>query len=342
MIKIMIRFVFLLLLSALYSCEFKGVAENLLYPLDTLKSNTSEEKISLATGFDSTAYHKRLLSLAHDSSDHKWPVRDSFTNAGAILPYKRILAYYGNFYSSSMGVLGQYEVPVLKEMMQKELKSWTLADTLTPVLPAIHYIAVTAQRNPGNSGKHRLRMPFHQIDKAVSLARDIEGIAFLDIQVGHSTVMDEVPLLEMYLSQSDIHLGIDPEWSMKDGAIPGKKVGTMDASDINWVIDYLARIVKENNIPPKVLIVHRFTNGMVTNSHKIKKCPEVQIVMNMDGFGFPAKKKDTYRRFIAGQPVQYTGFKLFYKNDRADKPFRLMTPEEILSLRPKPLYIQYQ
>jgi len=35
--------------------------------------------------------------------------------------------------------------------------------------------------------------------------------------------------------------------------------------------------------------------------------------------------------------VQFTGFKLFYKND---KP--MMAPAEVLSLSPVPVYIQYQ
>jgi hypothetical protein len=81
---------------------------------------------------------------------------------------------------------------------------------------------------------------------------------------------------------------------------------------------------------------------MVTNYKNITKKPEVQIVMNMDGFGFPAKKIDTYKSWIAGEPVQFTGFKIFYKNDIKSSPYRLMTPAEILNLNPSPIYIQYQ
>jgi hypothetical protein len=44
-----------------------------------------------------------------------------------------------------------------------------------------------------------------------------------------------------------------------------------------------------------------------------------------------------YRDFIVKEPVQFTGFKLFYKND---KP--MMTFDEVLSLSPQPAYIQYQ
>jgi hypothetical protein len=39
--------------------------------------------------------------------------------------------------------------------------------------------------------------------------------------------------------------------------------------------------------------------------------------------------------------VQFTGFKLFYRNDKKNGS-RLMTPAEVLALHPKPLYIQYQ
>ncbi|MNR58824.1 hypothetical protein D3C85_1799190 [compost metagenome] len=64
--------------------------------------------------------------------------------------------------------------------------------------------------------------------------------------------------------------------------------------------------------------------------------------MHMDGWGEPELKKGTYRHFIQSEPVQFTGFKLFYKNDLKKAPNRLMTPEELLKLTPKPIYIQYQ
>ncbi|MDB5063495.1 MAG: hypothetical protein JWP67_3338, partial [Mucilaginibacter sp.] len=66
------------------------------------------------------------------------------------------------------------------------------------------------------------------------------------------------------------------------------------------------------------------------------------FVMDMDGWGGPDLKKGTYKYFIAGEPVQFTGFKLFYKNDIKNVPNRMMTPKEVLSLKPAPIYIQYQ
>ena len=88
----------------------------------------------------------------------------------------------------------------------------------------------------------------------------------------------------------NVHLGIDPEFSMKDGSKPGKRIGSYNANDINYASEYLADLVKENNLSPKVFVVHRFTQGMVKNYKDIKLRPEVQIVMHMDGWGPPELK----------------------------------------------------
>ncbi len=185
-------------------------------------------------------------------------------------------------------------------------------------------------------------MPEKEIDKVLVMAEKINAIVFLDIQVGFSTVQSEIPVLEKYLKMPQVHLGLDPEFSMKSGIRPGKVVGTMDATDINFATEYLAKLVQENDLPPKILVVHRYTQKMVTNYNLFKIVPEVQIVMHMDGWGGGAKKKNTYQQFIVKEPVQFTGFKVFYKNDVLDPGTVLLTPSELLELSPKPIYIQYQ
>ncbi|MFA5095064.1 MAG: hypothetical protein WC447_00135 [Candidatus Paceibacterota bacterium] len=273
---------------------------------------------------------------------HLWPVKTVYPNAGAILPFNRIVAYYGNLYSTKMGVLGEYPEAIMLQKLQEEVAKWQEADPKTPVIPALHYIAVVAQGSPGDDGKYRARMPFTEIDKIITMAAKINAIVFLDVQVGFSTVQTEIPLLEKYLKMPQVHLAIDPEFSMKGSIRPGKAVGTYDATDINFVADYLAKIVKENNLTPKIFIIHRYTQKMVTNYQEIKPLPEVQIVMDMDGWGEAAKKINTYQQFIYKEPVQFTGFKLFYKNDVLEKGTVLMTPADLLKLNPQPIYIQYQ
>lgn len=292
---------------------------------------------------DPTTGEETIVTIpAKETPPNLWPVKTVYPNAGAILPFKRIIAYYGNLYSKGMGVLGQYPPDEMLEKLNTEVVKWNIADEATLAVPALHYIAVTAQLSSGGDGKHRLRMPSSEIDKVLAIAKKINALVFLDIQVGFSTVEIELPLLERYLKMPEVHLGLDPEFSMKNGIRPGKAVGTFDAVDINFVTNYLANLVKENNLPPKVLVIHRYTQKMVTNYELIKTLPEVQIVMHMDGWGGKAHKISTYKQFIYQEPVQFTGFKLFYKNDVFTEGSTLMTPNELLKLRPQPVYIQYQ
>ncbi len=271
-----------------------------------------------------------------------WPVKTVYPNYGALLPFNRIVAYYGNFYSKKMGALGEYPEDVMLEMLLGEAKKWEAADPSTPVIPAIHYIASTAQPSPGRDNKYMLQMPFSEIDKSIALAEKIKGIVFLDLQIGHSDVVTEVKEIEKYLALPQVHLGIDPEFAMKDGSRPGTRIGSIDAKEINDVAELLAKIVRDNNLPPKILIIHRFTEAMVTNYQNIRPLTEVQIVIEMDGWGSPELKKATYKHIIYDEPVQFSGFKLFYKNDIRTPGSRMLTPEEILKLRPIPSYIQYQ
>lgn len=307
--------------------------------------STDRKKDSLEAGktvYDQTAYKEQLLRISNGDSSGRWPAKTGVEyQEGALLPFHRIIAYYGNLYSKQMGILGELPKQEMLDHLQAKVAEWQAADSTTVTIPALHYIAVTAQASPGKGGKYRLRMPFHQIDSVLKMAEKINAIVFLDIQVGLSTLQQEIPELDKYLRLPNVHLGIDPEFSMKGGQAPGKVIGTFDAGDINYAANYLEKLVKENNLPPKVLVVHRFTQGMVTNYKQIKARPEVQIVMHMDGWGHPAKKITTYKQFIYREPVEYTGFKLFYKNDLKDNG-RLMTPKELVALKPRPLYIQYQ
>lgn len=273
--------------------------------------------------------------------DTRWPVKGPAALPGSVLPGRRIIAYYGNPLSKKMGVLGEYPSNEMLSRLDKEVAAWNKADPSTPVQPALHLIVVVAQGAPGRDGMYRLRMPDTLVERVYSWAQSRNAILFLDIQVGKSTVQAEVPRLEQFLKRPNIHLGLDPEFSMKFGDPPGRKIGTMSSADVNWTVNYLSNLVKANNLPPKVLVVHRFTRKMLTDSKGIRLDPRVQVVINMDGWGAPWLKFDSYRDYVQAEPVQFTGFKLFYHND-TKKGEPLLTPGELLRITPTPLYIQYQ
>lgn len=342
--QVLLLLLFLAVLLVVNSCEKARTAPAFISKekkTTTIVKN-SIVKESITTTIDTVDYNQRLFALSNQDRSGRWPVKTAYPLAGAILPYHRIVAFYGNLYSKRMGILGELPKQQMLQKLNYEVNRWRKADASVTTIPALHYIAITAQNTPGKSNTHRLRMPHHQIDIVLSWAKEINGLVFLDVQVGHSTLQDELPALVKYLQLPQVHLGIDPEFSMKNEAPPGTKIGTYSAEDINYAIRFLAKIIRENKLPPKVLIVHRFTQKMVTDYKKIKPLPEVQVVMNMDGFGNKSLKKSTYHDYIFKEPVQFTGFKLFYKNDTKGNSAGLYSPEELLQFKPKPIYIQYQ
>ena len=271
-----------------------------------------------------------------------WPVKCPAPLPGSILPSKRIVAYYGNPLSKKMGVLGEFPKDDMLKRLKGEVAKWQAADPATPVQPALHLIAVVAQGEPGKAGKYRMIMPDKVINQVYGWAKETGAVMFIDIQTGHDDIRSVLPRFEWILKNPDVHLGIDPEFNLiKSGKKPGTKIGTYDAADINYASGYLKDLVKKYNLPPKVFTVHRFTRNGVTNSKNIVLRPEVQMVMHMDGWGAPWLKRDSYKDYVVAEPVQYTGFKLFYHND-TKKGDPLLTPKELLKLNPKPLYIQYQ
>lgn len=345
MIKTLFGLLSLSCILSLCACNSKEQTPPVGQQHNDTAAQVKEETESLPASIyvDTLDYQQKLQALANGDTTGRWPVKSkAYPLKGAILPYKRIVSYYGNLYSRQMGILGEYPPKVVWEKLNAEIDLWTKADSTTPVQPALHYIAVVAQATAMRNKTYCLRMPNSQIDSVLAIAKMGNAIVFLDVQLGQSTVENEIPRLEKYLKMPNVHLGLDPEFAMKDGNIPGRKMGTVDASEINFCTQYLADLVKKHNLTPKVFVVHRFTQAMVKNYKDILLHSEVQIVMDMDGWGGIPFKLETYRSYIYKQPVQFAGFKLFYKNDILNKSYHMLRPDELMKLKPLPVYIQYQ
>src|SRR5262249_49040770 len=169
---------------------------------------------------------------------------------GAFPPHRRIVAYYGNPHSKRMGVLGEYPEQEMLSMLDNTVAMWRKADPSTPVIPAIHLVAVVAQGYAGPDRKWRLREGPDTIEQAYRWAQSRQGLLFVDIQAGQSTLQQELPPLLRYLERPDVHLGVDPEFYMhykREGIRPSAKVGQMMSTDVNYVIQVLDQLVREKN-----------------------------------------------------------------------------------------------
>jgi len=256
---------------------------------------------------------------------------------GALLPQYRLLLFYGFPGNANMGILGEYDMQRVVELLREQAAGYEQADPSRPVKIAFEVIASVAQQEPQPDGSYLLDAPSELIDQYAEFTAANDMLLFLDVQIGRRTVAAEVEGLRRWLEQPQVHLALDPEFAMRPGETPGVHIGQVDASDVTWTQQYLAQLSSGLGIPPKVLIVHQFQYSMIENKDKIAPVQGVQLVIDMDGWGAPDLKRTTYDAVIPQQPIEFNGVKLFYKQD-----VPLMTPEEVLDLSPVPDLIIYQ
>jgi hypothetical protein len=249
----------------------------------------------------------------------------------------RLIAYYGNPNSPGLGPMGQSPAPQMLSALTALTQRWQAADMRTPTRCALQLIAVVAQGSPGVGSLYRGRASAATINKVIGWARERGCLTILDVQVGWSNVPVEVAYLERWLAMPDVHLALDPEWDMPPGSKPGSRIGTMSAADINSAISVLDRLAVTHGLGPRLLIVHRFRSFMVSDPQTIKPTPNIRLVVNMDGFGPVAEKLSSYVVAQKGMPTVLTGMKLFFKLDRP-----LLGPGEVISLKPAPVFVNYQ
>ena len=124
---------------------------------------------------------------------------------------------------------------------------------------------------------------------------------------------------------------------MGPGEIPGQVIGSVEAREVNAVSAWLSQIVERNQLPQKLFLIHQFTNDMVDDT-QLQERRGLAMVLNADGFGTQELKRVKYHAFTRSPRRFYgKGFKLFYREDT-----NLMTPREVLRLRPPPDVVVYE
>jgi hypothetical protein len=253
----------------------------------------------------------------------------------SFLASSMLVAWYGNPRTDAMGVLGEFSGDELASRLQEQAAEYSSL-TDKSVVAAYQLIAVVAQDGPGSDGMWRLRESGDLISSMLDEARAHGFKLILDVQPGESTVQDELAYLRPWLEQPDVFLALDPEFDMWKGQTPGVEFGHMNAEEVNYAIAFLDEVVRKDNLPPKVLIVHQFTENMLPDKENIGRSPVVDLVLDMDGFGDHWEKLDTFRNVMA-RPLEYVGVKLFYKHDPG-----MLSPGEVVGLEPSPSVVIYQ
>ncbi len=247
-----------------------------------------------------------------------------------------MVAHYGAPQAAGLGILGIGPPRAAGVRLNRAARRYA-GPRRKPVLPAMELIAVIVTAAPGGDGRYRFRQDPALIRRYLRAARKARALLILDIQPGRSDFVTEARALAQFLIEPDVGLALDPEWRMEPDEIPGRVIGQVEADEINRVAGWMARLVKTRHLPDKLLVLHQFQDGMIERRGRLRAHRGIDLVLNADGFGTSAAKVATYGRVVRGRHGFATGFKLFYEEDTG-----LMTPAQVLRLKPRPDLVIYE
>jgi len=254
-----------------------------------------------------------------------------------ILPHARLLSYYGFPGVPQMGILGAHSPEELYPVLLDQALAYEEVDPDKPVVMAYEVIASVAQRDPQADGSYLARISDDVVQEYVDFCEKRKLHLLLDMQYGRLTTEQELEAIAKWLEYPFVHPALDPEFSIEEGETPGVELGTIDGSDVTFAQEWCADFCATRGLPPKILIVHQFNVYSISNKDTIKPVDGVQFCLEVDGFGTPDMKLETYG-VLTQDPIEFHGFKLWYSGE--DDP--MMTEEDVLNLDPSPDVIIYQ
>lgn len=251
-----------------------------------------------------------------------------------LFPGHRVVAFYGDADDPGLGVLG--DAPPDQLWARLAAQAAPYAQPGVPALPAYELLAFVAQGAPGPAGTYAARVPDATIQRYLQVTRAHHGLLILDIQPGRGHFLADAQTLAPFLSQPDVALALDPEWSLEPGQVPDAQIGHTTGAVINEVSTWMEQLVVAHDLPQKLLLIHQFTADMVQDKPSVLARPDLAITFNMDGFGGQADKLSKYR-LLASDPRFFLGLKLFYTKD-----VDMLSPTQVLGLQPVPSIVDYE
>jgi hypothetical protein len=197
-------------------------------------------------------------------------------------------------------------------------------------------IVTIVDRSPGRDGDYSHDIARAEVERYVRTAHRHGALVLLDIQPGRSDFLEVAKRWRWALKDPWVGLALDPEWRMGPNGVPGRRIGSVSAAEVNRVSAWLRDLVARNALPQKLFVLHQFRTDMIDRIGKIQPRRGLVTVQHVDGFGTRGEKMATYR--AVQQADQFTmGMKIFYDEDR-----RRMGPAFVHAIRPRVRFVSYQ
>jgi len=97
------------------SCQDKTEARNIA----EVKKDIPVKEVD-STVIDTADYNVRMKAIINKDTTGRWDFKTPYPLPGAILPYKRVIAFYGNLFSKRMGVLGALPKNEMLALLKRE------------------------------------------------------------------------------------------------------------------------------------------------------------------------------------------------------------------------------
>jgi hypothetical protein len=245
-----------------------------------------------------------------------------------------LVAYYGSAGTGALGVLGETSPDRMVRRLRRAAAPFARPDSEVQVV--FELIVTVADAVPGTDGDYSHDIARADVQRYIDAAHRHGALLLLDVQPGRSGFLSVVRRWKWALEDPHVGLALDPEWRMGRRGVPGRKIGSVSATEVNRVSKWLSTLVRIEELPQKLLVLHQFRTDMIEDIGDITPRTGLVMVQHVDGFGTPAQKLDTFHTVV--RPRQFfLGFKLFYDEDR-----RLMRPGEVRAIRPRVRFVSYQ
>jgi hypothetical protein len=250
---------------------------------------------------------------------------------------RRYVAFYGHPVASGLGVLGEQGPAETLARMQPLLAEYA-ADG-AQVIPTFEIIASIASAGP-TDGDYSEEWPPSAFAEWIKVAQENGMYVILDLQPGREDFLTQAKQYEELLKLPFVGLALDPEWRLRPDQVHLRQIGHVNAAEVNRVVDWLAALVRDNGLPQKMLIVHQFKSTMIVDRETLKRRPELQMVIQMDGQGPIPTKDETYSFLTAGTEEAHWrwGWKNFFDEDSPETA----SPAYTINHSPVPVFVSYQ
>lgn len=258
---------------------------------------------------------------------------------GLVFPGRRMIALYGHPYGPDLGLMGEQDPAAAVELAKEYASRYEPLDD-QPIIPAFEVIASVASEFPGDDGNFSNETPIEDIAPYVDAIVDAGGYAVIDLQPGQGSFLEQAKIYEDLLKRPNVGLALDAEWKLNPGEQPLSRIGSATAAEINEVADWLAALVRDNNLPQKAMILHQFQVAMYPDRDNIVTGqPELAWILHADGHGVPEQKFDTWNVLRQGlDPNYFMAWKNFIDEDSPT-----FTPEQTYAdVNPRPWFVSYQ